>query len=293
MEHPLLDDSKAEVPYNSEIPPAWKIFGSGTQAGRLLARLYGVTPVNKSLINYPKLNRNNKPGPTDAIEQSRPHWRAVNAKSGSSDPREPHFDKAKVTKLRVPKVGQKKTAARAHQSEVESIPRRKTRSACKLEVDKNSVLTAAYRPPSDNAYATTKEKDRLVEIFTHKGGCALPNELTLPISDAPSEIQWRMKENQRVHKVLAKRRGAIDPFHEQENALISGSSGITQDEFFRDLVQEVKERREFQISLEETGLEKETVQIISAEISSRIRELKKIDPKRTRQLIIDLYGKDT
>lgn len=38
-----------------------------------------------------------------------------------------------------------------------------------------------YRPPVTHAVSTDKEKNRLNEVFTHKGGKALPDELLHPV----------------------------------------------------------------------------------------------------------------
>lgn len=40
-----------------------------------------------------------------------------------------------------------------------------------------------YRPPVSHALSTEKEKKRLNELFTHKGGKALPAELLHPIGE--------------------------------------------------------------------------------------------------------------
>ena len=130
----------------------------------------------------------------------------------------------------------------------------------------------------------------------HNGGRALPKELTLPISEAPSEVKWRANEANRVRQVLAKRRGQGGVQDKENNhSLVVNSSRCDnpKDELFNDLVREIKERRVFQIAMEETDAGNETRQKISLEISSRVQKLKQIIPERAQQFILELNGEVT
>lgn len=268
--------------------PSWKIFGSGTPAGRLLARLYGVDHVNRhSLVTYPKVKVPSKPLNNEPLQETRPQWRNVGyagaANSGTQ------CDKAKAAKLlSIPKVGRRSDSLQPH-SEVEKIPRRKSNRACQVDVETIHMKQTAYRPPWTKAYATDQEKKRLNEIFTHKGGYALPEELTHPVTEMPSEVQWRNQESKRVQTLAKRRGGGVCP-QPMDDAVMGSSNNEIR---FVDLAGEVKERKYFQMELEKTGyFDQETLTAVTHEISSRIRELKNIDPKRTKQLIYELYGGD-
>ena len=63
-----------------------------------------------------------------------------------------------------------------------------------------------YRPPNQNASSTYSEKkNRLNEVFAYKGGRALPNELTKPISISLTEVKEQEKEEARMLKAKASR----------------------------------------------------------------------------------------
>jgi hypothetical protein len=276
---------------NTTLPkPSWKIFGSGTPAGRLLARLYGVDHVNRhSLITYPKVKKLSKPLNNEPLQQTRPQWRNAGNAGGAANSGT-QCDKTKAEKLlSIPKVGRRSDSLQPR-SQVEKIPRRKSNRACQVDVEMIHMKRTAYRPPSTKAYATDQEKKRLNEIFTHKGGYALPEELTHPVSETSSEVQWRNKESRRVQSILAKRRGEGVFPQPMDDAVMDFSAN---EMAFVDLVQEVKERKCFQMELEKTScFDQETVTAVTHEISSRIRELEKINPKRTKQLIDELYRGD-
>ena len=59
-----------------------------------------------------------------------------------------------------------------------------------------------YRPPCSRPVATEWEKRRLNELFTHKGGKALPDELLHPIGPTPTELA---QERKRKADLLKKR----------------------------------------------------------------------------------------
>ncbi len=271
--------------------PSWKVFGSGTPAGRLLARLYGVDHVSRhSLITYPKLKKLSKPLNDEAVQQTRPQWR--NGGNAGTPNAGTQFDKAKAVKmLSIPKVGRRSSGdlLQPH-AQVETIPKRKSNRACKVDVETIHMKRIAYRPPCTKAYTTDQEKERLNEIFTCKGGYALPEELTLPITEISTDVQWRNQESRRVQTILAKRRAEGGCPQQTDDAAMSLS---TSEMVFNDLVQEVKERRYFQIELKKTGFfEQEALTAVTYEISSRIQKLQKIDPNKTKQLINELYGGD-
>jgi hypothetical protein len=268
--------------------PSWKVFGSGTPAGRLLARLYGVDHVSRHcLVTYPKLKKLSKSLNNEAVQQTRPQWRNVgNAGTPNTGTK---LDKAKAVKmLSIPKVGRRSSDLLQPHTQVENIPRRKSNRACKVDVETIYMKRTAYRPPCTKAYTTDQEKERLNEIFTCKGGYALPEELTFPITETSSDVQWRKQESRRVQAILAKRRVEGGCPQQLDDAAMSLS---TSEMVFNDLVQEVKERRYFQFELKKTGcFEQEALAAVTYEISSRIQELQKIDPNRTKQLINELYG---
>ena len=72
------------------------------------------------------------------------------------------------------------------------------------ELDDIRYKNEHYRP-SNTKCISESEKERLTQVFTYKGGKALPEELTNPVSLAPYEIRAQQKERNRINEVKSKR----------------------------------------------------------------------------------------
>ncbi len=72
------------------------------------------------------------------------------------------------------------------------------------ELDDIRYKNEHYRP-SNTKCISESEKERLNQVFTYKGGKALPEELTNPVSLAPYEIKAQQKERNRINEVKSKR----------------------------------------------------------------------------------------
>eukprot|EP00592_Proboscia_alata_P001452 CAMPEP_0194380204 /NCGR_PEP_ID=MMETSP0174-20130528/43440_1 /TAXON_ID=216777 /ORGANISM="Proboscia alata, Strain PI-D3" /LENGTH=273 /DNA_ID=CAMNT_0039163441 /DNA_START=36 /DNA_END=857 /DNA_ORIENTATION=+ len=265
----------------------WSAFEG--EAGRLLARLYGGNEQKKSQINYPQLKRRR-----NAQIDHKKGWVAVNGKAGSSDPRSAS---ARSKTVAVPKVGggdRRSNNGRNSNAAVDFIPKRKSASSCKADIEKYEIRAAAYRPPHVHTFSSEKEKQRLNEIFTFKGGLALPEELTNPVGPCPSELAWRDNENKRVHEAKVKRDGQHS-YHDQSLGVGVDSKKKqilnSSDLLFSQILLEIKERREFQRAMEETGGGRNTRNSVSQEIASRIKKLQQINRRKAEEVIRDLYSK--
>ena len=72
---------------------------------------------------------------------------------------------------------------------VDFVPKRRSADTCRSMIDDAEMRQSAYRPPNVGSYSSESEKQRLSEVFTHKGGSALPKELTHPVGPAPFEVR--------------------------------------------------------------------------------------------------------
>ena len=119
------------------------------------------------------------------------------------------------------------------------------------------MLNRNYRPPVDmKKQKSSDEKERLCKLHEYGGGCALPDELTLPKRPMPEEV------NKSKEKVIQE---------SDEECLASA------------IVREIEERKQFQMEMEELGNGDSTREKIVHEITSRMKELSKIDVSRLTQ----------
>lgn len=137
-----------------------------------------------------------------------------------------------------------------------SVPRRKTESLCQDAIQNSILLSKQYRPPT-NIINGELEKERLNSLHTYGGGRALPEELTMPKQSRPKDTNIVKKD-------------------ECESRQKSLSDQI---------VNEIKERQEFQMTMEEMNAGEETRDKIMTEISVRMKELMKIDQSKARELL--------
>ncbi len=267
----------------------WKVFRRDTEAGRLLSRLYGV-PSSSQQVNYPKQRRRRRVTISEtsnedegvennsASELSSRPWRTTYSCQGWSKAAEEEREKerknniARALSLSVPKVGRGKQyssrhtmnhgnnhSLTIHAAKVDQIPRRRTEVRCRHDQEKVEFVNKKYRPPCNYAKSSDEEKQRLNNAFETKGGKCLPEDLT----GIPTEAVVANA------KLL---RGDSDS-HSQTNTL------------FDQIYQEIIERRQYQMDLEEVGAGDVTRDQIANEIRVRVEHLKKIDPIRATMVV--------
>ncbi|GMH62794.1 hypothetical protein TrRE_jg1379 [Triparma retinervis] len=174
------------------------------------------------------------------------------------------------------------------------LAKRRAAEECRQAIDDAEMRQSAYRPPNMNAFSADAEKDRLSEVFTHKGGRALPSELTHPVGPAPSEVRQRVAEQRRIDEARATRRarlnGGVDPLAKPD-APAFVDERTHNDMLFDQIYSEVKDRRSHQDAMEAAGGGKETRQKTAAEISSRLSKLSVLDPGRAAEVVVEMYDK--
>ena len=165
----------------------WRQF-QGTELGNLMSQLYGQ---NRPKINYPK------PKTTPSM----PHKEFIpgGSKLDASDPR-------KVTRRPVSMVVPK-VAIRAAESikPIDIIPKRRNAEKIKEELDDIVMRNTYYRPAHIKPSSTEYEKERLNQIFSFKGGKALPEELTNPTRETPMELSAKKREEERMASIRERR----------------------------------------------------------------------------------------
>ena len=245
----------------------WKAFRkNNTEAGRLLARLYGVEGVcdARAKISYPKPKQQKR-----TFLAHRQVWRDVG--SSARDPKEQKHNRAGAAAVSVPKFRQKQIKQKAA---IDCIPRRKPASICMSEREKQE----AYRPPTKPA-VSAEEKEKLCEINTFRGGKGLPRDLTHPEGELPSSILRREEEEKR--KLLTNAKGDKD-------ANSMSTSKASTDLLFDQVVKEIKERQQFQLEMELAGVDsksRQSMETINIEILSRIKELYRLDKEKARHFL--------
>ena len=262
----------------------WRAFGNDSEAGRLLAKLYGGS--YKPAINYPPLKTRKADDLQDRV------WRPTD-KANNVDPRLSKFDKGAANRVCVPKnFGRGDRHAFAP---VDLVPKKRSGAECKATIADFEMRDRAYRPPNRAAFSSDAEKERLAEVFTYKGGAALPAELTNMVGPMPSEMKRQQAELERVEKAKSSRRarlnGGVDPM-----AATSSGKNATYEEtdpkelLFDQIYDEIKDRRAFQAEMEETKDGKASRRQVAGEISQRISKLKQLNPGRAAEVIAELYA---
>ena len=262
----------------------WRAFGSDTETGRMMNRLYGGQ--NKPIVNYPVLKKR-KPRNNDENAK----WMPSSSGGNNVDPKSTTFNKQKALSLKVPKnFGHHNNTTYAP---VDYIQKKKPASACHKMIDDTTMRQSAYRPPNINAFSTIDEKARLGEIFQHKGGKALPAELTHMVGPVPSEVRSRNKELERVEEMKSLRRarlnGGVDPMLVGKTTVVAEKRS-NKDMLFDQIYGEIKERRTHQEAMEDSGAGQSTRRSSAQEISQRISRLKGIDPGRAAEVLQEMYS---
>ena len=264
----------------------WRAFKQDTEAGRLLARLYGVEAgSNKPKVSYPKLKPKQKGRENgESNLQHKTQWRSVGAPN-TRDPTEKRYDRAKAAAVPVPKFGRNKGKRKA---EVDIIPRRRPAASCKVEIDHGKQNKKAYRPPRQNAVYTDAEKDKLNEINTYRGGRILPTDLTHPVAPMPSEIKQKQQEAERVREARTRRKFRVKGSSSRDadvGGLIDVRPKSSKDILFDQIVEEIKDRRKFQLEMERCQAGGQSREKIVNEISARAKELYRLDKERAEKIL--------
>ena len=234
----------------SENDEHWRQF-QGTELGSLMSQLYGNQ--NKPKINYPK------PRTTPSLPQK--EFIPGGSKLDAADPRK---STKRSVSLIVPKVATRVTESI---KPIDIIPKRRHAEKIKEELDDIVMRNTCYRPAHVKPSSTEYEKERLNQIFSFKGGKALPEELTNPVRETPMELSAKKKEAERIASIR-ERRGLSQK--------VVAATILSDNEQFADhIVQEINERRQYIEEMKSMGALKPTTEAaIKAEIASKLNELK-------------------
>ena len=249
---------------SSSADDAWKIFNRDTEAGRLLSRLYGVSPAGK--VSYPKQQRRRR-RVTDskANEETSQKWRTTGVVRSWNKTVEEEKEKERTTNIaralsiNVPKVGRSASvASKIANLKIDTVPRRKT------EVDSRGAIQEAkhkqklYRPPHAHNFSSETEKKRLQRMMTD-GKQGLQKELAI----SPPKPKSRSGEDARPSTL------------------------------FDQIYQEILERRKFQLQMETSGAGATTRDSTVYEIKERLEQLKKIDFQRAKVVVQNGLGESS
>jgi hypothetical protein len=246
---------------------SWKQF-HGTELGGLLSSIYG-NP-NRVKINYPKPKQSTK-------NQDKKGFIPGGAALEASDPR-------KVTRrnvnVAVPKVCGRPSSEGLENTEnikpIDLIPKRKSASVIQVELDDIKMRQERYRPAHVKPISEDREKDRLNQIFTYKGGKGLPAELTFPISEAPFEIAEKKKEKDRLDAIRQKRGLMVVNNSKSTKAL-------SNDELLAKQIQsEIEERSSHLEEMRRIGMKPQQEKSLERDLAIRLEELKKLEIKIDR-----------
>ena len=234
----------------SEGDEHWRQF-QGTELGSLMSQLYGNQ--NKPKINYPK------PRTTPSLPQK--EFIPGGSKLDANDPRK---STRRSVSLTVPKV-----AIRVTESikPIDVIPRRRHAEKIKEELDDIVMRNTCYRPAHVKPSSTEYEKERLNQIFSFKGGKALPEELTNPVRETPMELSAKKKEAERI-AAIRERRGI-------SQKVVAATVLSNSEQFADQIVQEINDRRQYIEEMRSMGALKPAIEAaLKAEIASKLNELK-------------------
>ena len=252
------------VSFTTDPEHSWKIFQRDTEAGRLLSRLYGCSP-SQTKISYPKQRRRrvtSNEKQTEKTEKAAARaWKTtytVHTLSKSEEEEKENERRNNISRalsMKIPKVGRQSTTQKntIDVAEVDLIPRRKTESGCRTNLDQVKFLNKKYRPPAAHAFSSDAEKQRLNDLFSGGKGECLPENLA---SNNSAERPRTGSSCKQLPTCL-----------------------------FDQVYQEIKERRAHQLEMEKLGAGEATRQSTVNEIQSRLNQLRKIDPERAAVVI--------
>lgn len=233
----------------------WKQF-QGTELGSLLGSIYGNQ--NRPKINYPK--------PKQRAPMEKKDFIPAGAKLEAVDPRKAT---RKCISIAVPKLSGRNELEVENIKPIDVIPRRKNLGAIQFELDDIRMRQEHYRPAHVRPIHSEPEKDRLSQIFTHKGGKGLPEGLTLPVSEAPFEVEERNREKERWDNIRKKRGQLIIP---------APKVAISQDELLaRQIQAEIEERTQYIEEMRQlNALRPAQERTLMRELQQRVDELNRL-----------------
>ena len=233
-----------------EIEPHWQNF-RGTELGGLLTSLYG-NP--KPQINYPKPKRKEFT-PTVPFSSS----------IAKPEARDPRTSTRRNVVVAVPKP---KVSTRQQLAPVDLISRRKQNSVIRAELDDMRIRNTYYRPAHTKPIGE-KEKEKLANIFSYKGGKGLPEELTNPVGETPDEYLQKKNEKERILRIREERNPEK---YRNYKPILSDNEQLKEQ-----IVSEINERREYIADMRHQGLPIRDEAKIKFEISQRVSELQKME----------------
>ena len=133
-------DPNSSAPSQNQNPnsnDSWKAFEKGSEAGRLMAKLYG--GAYKPAINYPV----QKPRRQNKVNQ--PAWQPHNKGNTSVS----KFSKSAASSVSAPRFP--KTSGRSY-APVDLVPKRRSVDDCRAMIDDVEMRKSAYRPPNVNGF---------------------------------------------------------------------------------------------------------------------------------------------
>ena len=227
----------------------WRQF-QGTELGSLMTQIYG-NKTAQSKVRYPRPAK--KEPSTFLPSQS---FISSGNPSRATNPRP-------ARKVAVPTFQHPSSGARA---QIEVIPKRRSETAIRSELDDIKMRQAHYRPPLARRYVSEAEKERYREICAHKGGKVLPESCLPPPSETPLEIRQRLTERKRIEELKARR----NPLK-----FLPPSEPSVEDKLSQQVVDEIDERRAYLEEMRRLGaLKPEVEEKLKSEIAIRLREVK-------------------
>ncbi|KAL9181965.1 hypothetical protein ACHAXT_012308 [Thalassiosira profunda] len=240
---------------------AWRVFDRDTEAGRLLSRLYGVSPAGR--VSYPakpqRRRRVNNASSDEAGATQQARWKTTHTVHGWSKEAEEEKERerkeniSRALSLAVPKVGRSEQRHTGPSfgsgAKISNVPRRKSALTCRNTIEEAAQKNRHYRPPNSTNLAAEKERYALAISNTKKPSHkARPS----PKPEAP----------------------------------------IRPSTLFDQIYQEILDRRQHQLAMEEMGEGDATRQVTANEIAQRLEQLKRIDAIRALQVVQKLMKSD-
>lgn len=234
----------------------WKQF-QGTELGSLLGSIYG-NP-NRTKINYPKMK-------SMPVAHDKRGFIPGGARLEAADPRKAT---RRDVKIAVPKPIGNKSGQQENIKPVDFIPKRKGVATIQQELDDIRMRQEHYRPAFVKPVAVEAEKDRLSQIFTFKGGKALPEELTMPVGEAPFEVQNRRKEVERLNTIRQKRGLMVVRSGSQSKLSVN-------EEYAQQIQREIEERTQHLEDMRQIGIKPAQEKVMMRELAHRVEELQRL-----------------
>mmetsp|Transcript_36689 Transcript_36689/g.60434 ORF Transcript_36689/g.60434 Transcript_36689/m.60434 type:complete len:280 (+) Transcript_36689:1-840(+) len=236
----------------------WRNFEGGSEAGRLLSNIYGGG--TKPKVDYPALKTKQRDPSGPFIPGGGKHGVDARETRGIRD-----------AKVAVPKFTNKVSGPAMSKIDYH---RGKIRTGVDAQnkIDAIQLQRDCYRPPVRAAVSTEEEKARAADLFAYGGGRGLPEELTQVPGPTPAEV--RAQHQARLEAAAAAGEGGSAAAKPRDPT----------DEMFDQIYGEILERRRFLEQMEGLGMRARYEAQVTAEISQRVAELKKIDKKKTADM---------